>query len=96
MLLLLPSIPTAHASSSSLTIYNASDKYTYHGCYNETTDIANSTGGRALAGGASETRPGQMTVPLCLAFCSSNGTEYRFAGLEWSQYVFLSAGDFYP
>jgi hypothetical protein len=26
-----------------------------------------------------------MTVPMCLEFCTFNGTEYAFAGLEWSR-----------
>lgn len=31
-----------------------------------------------------------MTVPLCLEFCASNGTQYQYAGLEWSRYVPIS------
>lgn len=62
-------------------IFNGSAKYTYLGCYNETTDIAGSDRSRALAGGTNQVRRGEMTVPLCLNFCG----EYRYAGLEWSR-----------
>ncbi|OAA82119.1 Carbohydrate-binding WSC [Akanthomyces lecanii RCEF 1005] len=60
-------------------------KYTYHGCYNETTLAEGSAGTRALAGGSSDVQPDTMTVPACLAFCQSGDTKYRYAGVEWSR-----------
>lgn len=69
-------------------IYNQSTKYTYHGCYNETTQVDGSDRSRALADGINQVRRGQMTVPLCLGFCANGRTQYRYAGLEWSRCVF--------
>lgn len=71
--------------SQDLKIYKESNKYRYYGCYNETTQIKDSAEQRALNGGAHLIRAGKMTVPMCLEFCASNGTEYAFAGLEWSR-----------
>ncbi|UNI21066.1 hypothetical protein JDV02_007088 [Purpureocillium takamizusanense] len=73
------------AAAGQLAIYNGSQKYTYHGCYNETTEIPGSDHTRALGSGINEVRGGVMTVPLCLSFCSTGDTEYRYAGLEWAR-----------
>ncbi|KAK1600398.1 WSC domain-containing protein [Colletotrichum navitas] len=67
-------------------IYTGSDKYLYQGCFNETTDIANTAHLRALSGGASRVFQGNMTVPLCLSFCSTGADEeYTYAGMEYSR-----------
>ncbi|EQK98802.1 hypothetical protein G6O67_001524 [Ophiocordyceps sinensis] len=71
-------------------IYNQSTKYTYHGCYNETTQVDGSDRSRALADGINQVRRGQMTVPLCLGFCANGRTQYRYAGLEWSRECWCS------
>lgn len=70
-----------------LAIYNGSATYAYHGCYNETTQVAGSERTRALSGGTSDVRPGAMTVPLCLAICAGGAERYRYAGLEWARRV---------
>lgn len=70
---------------ASPSIYNGSYTYQYYGCYNETTDIDGSDHERALANGINEVKKGQMTVPMCLSFCSSGNDTYRYAGLEWSR-----------
>ncbi|KAJ9142223.1 hypothetical protein NKR23_g7499 [Pleurostoma richardsiae] len=77
--------PAAAQNSTEVTIYNASDKYAYYGCYNETTGLAGTSGARALSGGANEVGTGNMTVPICLGFCSSGGTEYKYAGIEYAR-----------
>ncbi|KAH6608720.1 carbohydrate-binding wsc [Trichoderma cornu-damae] len=82
LLRLLLFIPLVYAAVS---IYDGSDKYKYYGCYNETTQVSGSAETRALGGGIDESLPGQMTVPICLAYCGNGNTEYRYAGLEWSR-----------
>lgn len=86
--LLLLFVPLVRAADATVSIYDDSDKYIYYGCYNETTQVAGSAETRALGGGIDESLPGEMTVPKCLAFCGNGSTEYRYAGLEWSRYVF--------
>ncbi|KAK5990855.1 WSC domain-containing protein 2 [Cladobotryum mycophilum] len=76
--------------SANVTIWKGSKKYHYYGCYNETTQISGSAETRALEGGINEVKQGQMTVPLCLAYCSEGTTEYRYAGLEWSRECWCS------
>ncbi|EWG37597.1 hypothetical protein FVEG_14786 [Fusarium verticillioides 7600] len=66
-------------------IYKESGRYKYHGCYNETMQIQDSAQERALIGGSHLVMAGKMTVPICLEFCASNGTQYQYAGLEWSR-----------
>lgn len=81
----MPSIPTAMAHQQP-TIYTDSFPYSYLGCFNETTDIPNTNGARALADGKVWAGPGYMTVPMCLGFCGSGpGQVTRFAGLEYSR-----------
>jgi len=77
-------------------IYRESGQYKYHGCYNETMQIQDSAQERALTGGSHLVIAGKMTVPICLEFCASNGTQYQYAGLEWSRYVLsvLLSGNF--
>lgn len=69
--------------------------YAYHGCYNETTDLPDTTGVRALAGGANLVKPGGMTVETCLDFCKTGAGDasggksgrFKFAGLEYARCV---------
>ncbi|EHK50006.1 uncharacterized protein TrAtP1_007880 [Trichoderma atroviride] len=85
LLQLLLFIPFVHAANATVSVYDDSKKYKYDGCYNETTQVPGSADTRALGGGIDESLPGQMTVPICLAFCGNGNTEYRYAGLEWSR-----------
>lgn len=85
LLQLLLFIPIVHAANATVSVYDDSKKYKYDGCYNETTQVPGSADTRALGGGIDESLPGQMTVPICLAFCGNGNTEYRYAGLEWSR-----------
>ncbi|ROW01543.1 hypothetical protein VSDG_02119 [Cytospora chrysosperma] len=81
----MPSIPTATAQQQP-TIYTDSFPYSYLGCLNETTDIPNTNGARALADGKVWAGTGYMTVPMCLGFCGGGpGQVYRFVGLEYSR-----------
>ncbi|KAG9249830.1 WSC domain-containing protein [Emericellopsis atlantica] len=68
-----------------LSIYDDSKTYAYQGCYNETTNQEDSSGVRALDGGITDVREGEMTVELCLEICGDGDTEYRFAGLQWAR-----------
>ncbi|KAI8684143.1 WSC domain-containing protein [Fusarium keratoplasticum] len=79
------SLTIRDSGSQDPKIYRESNKYKYYGCYNETTDIKDSAEERALTGGTHLVKAGKMTVPMCLEFCTFNGTEYAFAGLEWSR-----------
>ncbi|PHH61280.1 hypothetical protein CDD81_510 [Ophiocordyceps australis] len=78
------------SANDSVAIYNDSGRYSYLGCFNETTDIPASDHSRALSDGINQVRPGQMTVPMCLAFCANGATRYRYAGLEWSRECWCS------
>ncbi|KAK0656663.1 WSC domain-containing protein [Cercophora newfieldiana] len=81
----------AAADDSSIGIYNKSThRYVYHGCYNETMDLPGTIGTRALYGGTNQVLEGEMTVPTCQAFCRSNGTTYKFAGLEYARECWCS------
>ncbi|KAG8675140.1 hypothetical protein FPOAC2_01184 [Fusarium poae] len=94
ILLSIASLVTSQESSSTNTsqprIYPGSDGYKYYGCYNETTQIQDSAEDRALADGTHLVKAGKMTVPMCLEFCTSNGTQYKYAGLEWSRECWCS------
>lgn len=82
----VPAAAAAAARQATPAIYNSSTKYTYVGCYNETTGIANTNGARTLANGMDEVGPGNMTVPACLDFCSdSGGAAYAYAGIEFAR-----------
>lgn len=93
-LTLLSAIATAQSATtsapptSSPTIVQSvsGTKYKYQGCYNETTGVSGAGGARALNDGVNEVLEGQMTVPMCLAFCGNqNKTEYKYAGVEFSR-----------
>ncbi|KAM0379477.1 hypothetical protein ACHAPK_000052 [Fusarium culmorum] len=84
---LVASQDSSNTTASNPTIYQGSYDYKYHGCYNETTQIQDSAEDRALADGTHLVKAGKMTVPMCLDFCTSNGTQYKYAGLEWSRFV---------
>ncbi|RDW85101.1 hypothetical protein BP6252_02691 [Coleophoma cylindrospora] len=66
------------STSTAATIYPGNTKYTYLGCYNETTTINNTAMTRALQG-TSESND-TMTVEVCLAFCAGS----TYAGLEYT------------
>lgn len=85
LLLLALATPVRAIEAAGLQIYNVSDKYEYAGCWNETTELPDTTRRRALDGGAQEVREGTMTPALCLGFCSSDGKAYTYAGLEYSR-----------
>jgi hypothetical protein len=76
-------VPAPAGETVKPAIYTGSDKYIYQGCYNETVDIPNTAKDRALPGGMNTVMAGNMTVPLCLAFCNQNG--FRYAGVEYSR-----------
>lgn len=84
-LALILALVGAQQASDRISIYKDSQKYAYYGCYNETTEIDGSDHSRALSDGTNEVKRGEMTVPMCLGFCSGGKTEYRYAGLEWSR-----------
>jgi hypothetical protein len=86
-------------SPPSLTIANdPASGYVYHGCYNETTALADTTGARALADGTNLVAPGDMTAERCWEFCRTGagdssggkGGRFKFAGLEYARFVFFS------
>jgi hypothetical protein len=84
--LLLPFLVATNETTAALSIYNKTDDgYVYHGCYNETMDLPGTIGTRALYGGKNQVLEGEMTVPACQKFCRSNGTVYKFAGLEYAR-----------
>lgn len=73
------------ANATELLIYNSSSTYHYIGCWNETTNIAGTSGARALPDISLE-QPEIMTVEICLDFCAHNqSTAYKYAGLEYSR-----------
>ncbi|KAK2028737.1 hypothetical protein LX32DRAFT_639804 [Colletotrichum zoysiae] len=85
-LLFLVTALLAPLTAAQLQIYTGSDKYLYQGCFNETNDIANTAHERALSAGASRVFQGNLTVPLCLSFCSTGADkEYTYAGVEYSR-----------
>ncbi|KAF3015627.1 hypothetical protein E8E14_011032 [Neopestalotiopsis sp. 37M] len=72
-------------NETDFSIYNSSSVYHYAGCWNETTEIADSTGARALPD-ISLAQAGTLTVEICLDFCANNqSTPYKYAGLEYSR-----------
>lgn len=88
LLLLAVLAVLAPLTAAQLSIYTGSDKYKYQGCYNETNDLPNTAHERALSGGASKVMEGNMTVPLCLSFCSTGADkQYNYAGVEYSRCV---------
>ncbi|KAK0729160.1 WSC domain-containing protein [Apiosordaria backusii] len=79
---------TTNKQQNGLVIQTGAQGYTYHGCYTETTNIANTTGKRALDGGINSVQPDNMTVQKCWEFCGgkgSSGQTYKFAGLEYAR-----------
>ncbi|KAI1329610.1 WSC domain-containing protein [Xylariaceae sp. FL0255] len=92
LLLLLLFMPQAHSQTPTPTplqiINNTTSGYVYIGCWNETTDLPDTNGLRALSGGINEVLPGSMTVSVCADFCAHNDTShgpYKLAGLEYSR-----------
>lgn len=66
-------------------IHPGSSDYTYKGCYNETANLPDAPGTRALSPGTSQVSPDEMTPETCLAFCASGS--HTYAGLEYSRYA---------
>jgi hypothetical protein len=58
------------------------NKYSYYGCYSETTALNQTAGRRALYGGSMEAL-NTMTVSTCLSFCNEGA--FPFAGLEYTE-----------
>ncbi|MCJ1312696.1 hypothetical protein MMC25_006372 [Agyrium rufum] len=78
----------ASTTSSIATIVPGSATYSYLGCYNETTELAQAGDVRALNGG-NMTASDTMTVAQCLAFCGQVGLTY--AGLEYARECWCAA-----
>ncbi|TLS24702.1 hypothetical protein PpBr36_08683 [Pyricularia pennisetigena] len=74
-------------AAQDLTVFSppSSSTYKYHGCYNETTGLPGTSGSQRAIDGKHKTSPGSMTVQSCLDFCGSDGTVYKFAGVEFSR-----------
>ncbi|KAK4105465.1 WSC-domain-containing protein [Parathielavia hyrcaniae] len=98
-LLLLP-LAAAPATARSTTTrqtskihHNPDSGYTYYGCYNETTDLPNTSGARALNGGTNLVAAGNLTVEACWEFCRTGAGDasggrtgsFKFAGLEYAR-----------
>jgi hypothetical protein len=103
LLTLTPTPSLAQESSPSLTVVNdPASGYVYHGCYNETTALADTTGARALDDGTNLVAPGDMTVERCWDFCRTGagdssggkGGSFKFAGLEYARFVFFFSSCF--
>ncbi|KAK0673252.1 WSC domain-containing protein [Cercophora samala] len=88
LLSVLGGLVAAQAQKEEVAILPGGQGYTYHGCYTETTNIANTTSRRALDGGSNSVQPDLMTVEKCWDFCAK-GT-YKFAGLEYSRECWCS------
>ncbi|KAI0013382.1 hypothetical protein F4779DRAFT_613533 [Xylariaceae sp. FL0662B] len=81
-----PTWPSTPTLSTIPTVTSGPHAYTYAGCFNETTLVANTSGARALSGGIEMTAPGTLTVAACVDFCARNtSTAYALAGLEYSR-----------
>ncbi|KAL2072576.1 hypothetical protein VTL71DRAFT_11919 [Oculimacula yallundae] len=92
LLLLTPFLASAQeaitpASSINAKIFPGDKKYSYAGCYSETTLNNGTNGLRALNGGKQETTE-TMTVQTCLDFCNADG--FEFAGLEYTKECYCS------
>ncbi|KAB8301302.1 hypothetical protein EYC80_003183 [Monilinia laxa] len=74
--------PAASSTTTVPAIVPSASSYTYFGCYNETSNTNRTGGLRALNGGVNEALD-IMTMPLCMAFCKSNG--YAYAGIEYTR-----------
>jgi hypothetical protein len=92
-LVLLYLLFTAQTHAQSLSILNdgGATPYAYFGCYNETTQLNNTGGVRALAGGSQQSST-VMTVKTCLDFCKKS----QYAGLEYGQYALIPLITFFP
>ncbi|KAK4165674.1 carbohydrate-binding WSC [Cladorrhinum sp. PSN259] len=89
-ILTLPFSTSAQQQSSTPQIVKTANKparYGYLGCYNETTALAGTAGGRALYGGINLVAPDVLTVEKCWDFCATNNTaiRYKYAGLEYAR-----------
>ncbi|RMY39179.1 hypothetical protein D0865_12898 [Hortaea werneckii] len=79
------SIINPTTAAPSVTALPSAHGYTYAGCWNETVNVPNSGGERALSDMASANNT--MTVSSCLEFCSrgDNGTTMNYAGIEYGR-----------
>jgi hypothetical protein len=99
LLVILPSLAAAAETSQQQVAVHTSPSsgYAYYGCYNETTDLPDTAGVRALNGGTSLVRAGAMTADMCWEFCRTGagdssggkGGSFKFAGLEYARLVFF-------
>jgi hypothetical protein len=95
--LFLTLTPTTSLAQSLTVVNDPASGYVYHGCYNETTALPDTTGARALDDGTNLVAPDDMTVQRCWDFCrtgagdSSGGNKgsFKFAGLEYARFVFF-------
>ena len=90
VLMMLTCLLESAAAASILSIFNSSTNYIYHGCWTETTELANTTQQRALDGDGLDAQlqlPGTMAVSLCLDHCARNAasSSFAYAGLEYSR-----------
>ncbi|KAI9903064.1 hypothetical protein N3K66_002416 [Trichothecium roseum] len=97
-MLVPPQVASAEASTTTISVYDASSTYTYHGCYSgTTTGRSSSDGSRRTERGAASTAgdpdsssgavtkvslTGEMTVPKCLDLCSRESEQYRYVRLQ--------------
>lgn len=72
-------------SAADPAIHPGLSDYTYKGCYNETANLPDTPGTRALLPGTSRVSPDEMSPETCLAFCASGS--HTYAGLEYSRYA---------
>ncbi|KAK4556142.1 hypothetical protein LTR86_006839 [Recurvomyces mirabilis] len=87
-----PSIVNPTTAAPSATALPSASGYKYVGCWNETVNVANSDGARALTGGM-ESANNTMTISSCLAYCSQgfNGATMQYAGLEYGRECYCGA-----
>lgn len=84
LLLTTPSLAADTPTPAPAIFTDTKGGYKYHGCYNETTGIAGTSGARALYNGKDEVKRGEMTVQMCQSFCKEGATPYKYAGLEFA------------
>ena len=70
LLLTTPSLAADTPTPAPAIFTDTKGGYKYHGCYNETTGIAGTSGARALYNGKDEVKRGEMTV------CSSSALQF--------------------
>ena len=97
-MLVPPHVATAEASTTTISVYDGSSTYTYHGCYSGTTTGSSRRTERGVAGTAGDpdggsgavtkvSLAGEMTVPKCLDLCSRESEQYRYVRLQSARWV---------